>query len=293
MKIIFDARDLMLDARCWILDARTLSLSHRTSHISHLFVLCILYFVLCTLLLAHCSSLTAQPSKEPRLSSEPLTLVDLPTAGMLYHRNVCTTLEFFEESGMLATANIGLFNRLMLGVAYGGSNIIGVQKAQFNPHLGVTVKVRAVEEMYYVPAIVLGFNSQGKGTFIDSSNRYTTKSVGLYAVASKNFQLLGFFSIHTGIHYSLEDSDNRMLNLFVGLEKTFASIFSGTVEYDNGFSISQSNRIDKGRGLLNLGLRASISKNFSLGLNLKDIAQNQQDYSVGIRTIQIEYAKTF
>jgi hypothetical protein len=258
-----------------------------------LFSLCTLYFVLCTFLIAHCSPLTAQTTKEPRLSTEPLYLVDIPTAGMLYHRNISTSLEFFEEGGMVASANVGLFNRLMLGIAYGGTNVIGVRKAQFNPHLGVAVKVRAAEETYYVPAIVLGFNSQGKGAFIDSSNRYTTKSVGFYAVASKNFKLLGELSLHAGMHYSLEDTDYRTFNLFVGIEKTFASIFSGTIEYDNGFSVAQSNRIDKGRGLLNIGLRASLTKEFSLGLNLKDVIKNQQDFSIGIRTIQIECAKTF
>lgn len=284
---------LILNTRCWIPDAgcsnsfnRISVTRRRRARISHCFILFTFYFLLCTFLVA-------QTKNEIRLSSEPLTLVDLPTAGILYNRNFSTNLEFFEEGGLLASANVGLFNRLMLGVAYGGTNVIGVQKAQFNPHLGIAVKVRAVEEMYYMPAIALGFNSQGKGTFIDSLNRYSTKSVGLFAVASKNFQLLGYFSIHAGIHYSLEDSDNRTLNLFVGLEKTFASIFSGTIEYDNGFYLSQSNRYDKGRGLLNVGLRASISKDFSLGLNLKDIAQNQQNFSIGIRTIQIEYAKTF
>ncbi len=277
-----------------------MSENSRVSQIGRLISHGTLYFVLCTLCSTYCSLLSpafggqaAQTTKEPRLSNEPLSLVDLPTAGMLYNRNYSTSLEFFEESGMLASANVGLFNRLMIGVAYGGTNVIGVQKAKFNPHIGVAVKVRAAEETYYIPAIVLGFNSQGKGKFIDSLNRYTTKSVGLYAVASKNFSLLGDLSIHAGMHYSLEDTDYRTFNLFVGFEKTFASIFSGTVEYDNGFSVAQSNRIDKGRGLLNIGLRASLTKEFSLGVNLKDVIQNQQDFSVGIRTIQIEYAKSF
>lgn len=276
-----------------MLDAIFSCRSPLISHISHLLLLFIFYFLLYSPLSPAEGGQAAQTTKETRLSNEPLNLVDMPTAGMLYHRNFSATLEFYEESGMLASANVGLFNRLMLGVAYGGANVIGVQRAQFNPHLGVAVKVRAVEETYYVPAIVLGFNSQGKGKFIDSSNRYTTKSVGVYAVASKNFNLLGYLSIHAGMHYSLEDTDYRTFNLFVGFEKTFASIFSGTLEYDNGFSVAQSNRIDRGRGLLNIGLRASLTREFSLGVNLKDVIQNQQDFSAGIRTIQIEYTKSF
>ncbi|TAK67184.1 MAG: hypothetical protein EPO24_00750 [Bacteroidetes bacterium] len=251
-----------------------------------------MFITLCSLLIALSSPLSAQTPKEPRLSTEPVNLIDLPTAGMLYHRNYSTTLEFLDEGGLSVNARAGFFDRLMIGVAYGGTNIIGVQKTDFNPHIGVLVRVRAVEETYYVPAVALGFSSQGKGAYIDSLNRYETKSAGFYAAASKNFEALGFLSIHAGIHYSLEDTDNRTFNLFAGIEKTFASIFSGMIEYDNGFSLTGSS-IDRGRGLLNIGFRASIGNDFKLGLNLKDIAQNQQDFSIGNRTIQIDYAKTF
>jgi len=238
-------------------------------------------------------SLLAQAEKEPRLSSEPLNLVDMPTAGILYHRNLATALEFLDQGGMIVSAQTGLFDRVMVGLAYGGTNVIGVEKTMFNPHIGALVRVRLVEESYYVPAVAFGFSSQGKGAYLNSLNRYATKSTGFYAVASKNFEALGYLSIHAGMYYSLEDADNRTLNFFAGVEKTFATIFSGIIEYDNGVALAKSASVDKGRGLLNLGLRATIGNGFRLGLNLKDLVKNRQDVSVGDRTILIEYARVF
>ncbi len=257
-----------------------------SAHCSPLTVICFMLVTLSTVMYA-------QSEKPPRLSTEPLTLVDLPTAGMLYNRNVSTSLEFLDQGGMSFSAQCGVFNRVLVGLAFGGTNVIGDQKAIFNPHVGMLLRVRAFEESYYVPAIVAGFSSQGKGVFIDSLNRYTSKSPGFYITASKNFEALGFFSIHAGIHYSLEDTDNRTLDFYGGVEKTFATIFSAILEYDNGVSLANSNRIDKGRGLLNLGLRATIGNGFILGLNVKDLIQNQQNASIGNRTMYIEYAQTF
>ena len=251
-----------------------------------LIALCILLLILSTLLFA-------QSEKEPRLSTEPLTLIDLPTAGMFYNRNLSTTLEFLDQGGMVFTAQCGFFDRALFGLSFGGANIIGNQKAVFYPHVGLLLRVRAFEESYYMPAIVAGFSSQGKSSYIDSLNRYTSKSPGFYITASKNFEAMGFLSIHAGTHYSLEDADHGTLDLYAGVEKTFATIFSAIIEYENGIKLTNSTRIDKGRGLLNFGLRAMIGNGFLLGLNVKDLIHNQQNTSIGNRTMYIDYSRTF
>ncbi len=247
----------------------------------------------CSLLIVLSTLLFAQSEKEPRLSTEPLTLVDLPTAGMLYNRNLSTTLEFLDQGGMVFTAQGGFFDRVLFGLAFGGANIIGDQKAVFYPHVGLLLRVRAFEESYYVPAIVAGFSSQGKSSYVDSLNRYTSKSPGFYITASKNFEAMGFLSIHAGTHYSLEDSEHRTLDFYAGVEKTFATIFSAIIEYENGVKLTSSTRMDKGKGLLNFGLRATIGNGFLLGLNVKDLIHNQQNASIGNRTMYIDYARTF
>ncbi len=237
--------------------------------------------------------LTAQTNKEPRLSAEPLELIDLPTAGMLYHKNIAAGLELLDDGGLIANAQVGLFDRVMAGISYGGTNVLGDQKLSFNPSLGLAIRVRVVEETFLLPAFVAGFSSQGKGPYSDALERYSTKSPGFYIAASKNFSQWGYLSLHAGTHYSLEDPHHKTLNLFAGVEKTFASVFSGLLEYDNGFTLQKSGKSDKGRGLLNFGIRASISNGFLLGFNIKDMLKNQQSSSIGNRTIILQYAQTF
>ena len=55
------------------------------------------------------------------------------------------------------------------------------------PHnsLGFSARLRLVEENIAVPAIDVGFSSQGKGAYVESLHRYSIKSPGFYAVVAQ------------------------------------------------------------------------------------------------------------
>lgn len=234
--------------------------------------------------------LLAQGSAGTSGTYEPRYLVDLPTAGILPHGHLAIDMEFYQQDGVLATVSLGAFNRLVLGVAFGGSHIIGTDKPVWNGTPGFSARLRLIEETIVLPAIALGFDSQGKGAYLDDLNRYEIKSMGFYAVASKNYSVIGFLSIHGGINYSLERADgNDAPDFFVGVEKTLGPFLSGFCEYDLASNDSNAKALGRGRGYLNVGFRVSLGMGFSLGVNLKDIFQNQQQSSVGNRTVMVEY----
>ena len=91
------------------------------------------------------------------------------------------------------------------------------------------------------------------------------------------------------------DDGDRDVDAFVGAEKSLGKDISLLAEYDFGFNDNSANAIgrDRGRGYFNLGLRWSWGKGLVLGLDLKDILKNQQNITVGNRTIQIEYVGAF
>jgi hypothetical protein len=224
---------------------------------------------------------------------EPRTIIDVPTAGILPHGTIGFDIEFFQEGGVLVGLSGGLFHRVELGVAYGGAHLLGAQQPIWNQTPGWRIKIRVYEESSSFPAIVLGFDTQGKELYIDSLNRYTIKSPGMYAVASKNYQLLGYFGIHGGMNYSLERSDGDSdPNFFVGIDKALGPIFSIVAEYNFGLNDSNREALGKGKGYLNAGFRTSLGNGFTLGFNLKDVTKNQQDISIGNRTIQLEFVRT-
>jgi hypothetical protein len=236
-------------------------------------------------------STDAQGSAGSNATIEPRYIIDVPTAGILSHGNLAFDAEIFQPGGILLGVSIGAFNRLTLGVSYGGSDIIGSNAPNWNPIPGMTVRLRMLDETVVVPAIALGFESQGKGAYVEQLSRFTTKSMGVYAVASKNYRLLGFASLHGGVNYSFERADgNRDPNLFFGIDKTLGPFASIVAEYNVALNDISQNALGRGRGYLNLGARVSVGSGLTLGVALKDLLQNQHNTeSTSYRTLSLEY----
>jgi hypothetical protein len=235
---------------------------------------------------------SGQGSAGSASSLEPRYLIDIPTAGILHANDLALDLDFYQQGGVLVAVSIGLLNRLNLGVSYGGSKLLGSEEPEMNQVPGISLKVRAIEENVVLPAIVIGFDSQGKDGYIKSLSRYTVKSPGFFIVGSKNYSMLGFFSIHGGVNYSLERADgDKDFNIFAGVEKTVGSVVSILAEYNLAANDSNGKAIGKGHGYLNTGLKWSMGNGLTLGVNLKDLVKNANQVNVGNRTIRIEYVK--
>lgn len=225
---------------------------------------------------------------------EPRFVVDVPTAGMLDKGSMALDVDFYQEGGVLFALSAGVLDRLSFGISYGGSHLIGASSPVMNEIPGVNVKIRIIEESVALPAIAIGFDSQGRDGYIKGLDRYTVKSPGLYAVASKNYTLLGFFSLHGGINYSFERADDdKDFNLFFGAEKTIGPILSLVLEYNLGINDNSGNAIGKGRGYVNAGLRCGLGNGLTLAVHLKDIVQNSRELTVANRTVRLEYARAF
>ena len=236
----------------------------------------------------------AQGSAGSNAKIEPRYLIDLPTAGIIPHGNLALDMDFYQSGGLLVGTSVGVFDRLLIGISYGGVNIIGNEKPKWNATPGFQIKLRLLNETVIVPALALGFDSQGKEVYNKQLSRYTIKSMGFYAVASKNYEAFGFLSFHGGVNYSILEraDDDKDPNVFVGVEKTVGPIFSILTEYNIGWNDSHNKALGKGRGYLNLGAWVSVGKGFSIGFNLKDIFQNQREITVGNRTMNLEYVKS-
>jgi hypothetical protein len=240
-------------------------------------------------LLPLASEALAQGYAGDRATSELLTLIDKPTAGMLKRSQYIIGTNFFENGGVLVGIEVGLLQRFSFGISYGGSGVIGSGKVEMNPWPGVKAKLRLIEEGTVAPAIAIGFDSQGKGPWVDSTSRYAYKSPGFYASASKNYQMLGNLSLHGGINYSLERGDgDKDVNFYVGLEKSVGEMISFLLEYDFAINDSDSKSLGLGRGYLNLGLRLSAGEGFVFGFDYKDVLANQAATPNGVRTLQID-----
>ena len=237
---------------------------------------------------------SAQSNAGEGATYEPTMLIDKPTAGMLSKGGYLVQAGFFQRGGVLFGVSVGLLDLFSFGISYGGTEIIGSNEPTMNPLPGVNVKLRLFDESTIIPAIAVGFDSQGKEPYLDGLDRYSIKSPGFYAVASQNYAMMGNLSVHGGLNYSTERNDgDKDLSAFVGAEKSLGSAVSFLAEYDFAINDNNGRAVGKGRGYLNFGLRWSWGKGLVVGFDLKNITKNQDNVSVGNRTLQIEYVNSF
>jgi hypothetical protein len=219
-------------------------------------------------------------------------LIDMPTAGILEKGVVGVTTEILPEGVLIEVIEAGIFENVSIGISYGGSNLIGSGKVDWYNWPGVSIRTRVINETTLIPAIALGFDSQGKGAYNDSTDRFTIKSPGFFAAVSKNFDFLGYMSLHGDVNYSLEGNDgDNFVDVRAGVEKTLGSSFSLLVEYD--FALNDNNSdFGSGKGYLNAGIRWSPGTGFTVGFDLRDLLSNKSaSENLADRSLKVEFIK--
>lgn len=219
----------------------------------------------------------AQGTSGANAKFEYRNLVDLPTTGILSKGFAGFNLSILPFGGVITKIDVAVLNGVSLGISYGGNNIIGSGGIEWYQLPGFNLRIRIINETLALPTITAGFDSQGKGAYDKDRKRYQIKSPGFFVAASKNFELLGYFSVHGVINYSLERDDaDKDVNLGVGFEKTIGGVVSLVGEYDFAINDNTGNSLGKGNGYLNLGLRCSIGDGLTLGLDLRDLLDNRK-----------------
>lgn len=227
---------------------------------------------------------------------QPRKLVDCPTAGLLPRGSFDFDIRIYGNGGVVTTIDVGLMRRFMIGISFGGENIIGDGEADWNPRIEFLAKYRLINESYNLPAFVIGFDSQGGGAFDDSLNRYVYKSKGFYAVMSKSYLVaevpVGF---HFGANYSLEnDDDDKNIPLFFGADVQATENLGFVAEYDLATNDDEfKERYGQGYGYLNAGIQWIFSSKLQLEFQFKNILLNREDISAWGREFRITYFEMF
>ncbi len=236
----------------------------------------------------------AQGTAGEKAKHEYRYLIDMPTAGILEKGFVGVNTDILPDGVLVVAIEAGVFDNVSFGISYGGTNLIGSGKVDWYKLPGVNLRVRIINETTLIPAITLGFDSQGKGTYSDSLNRYGIKSPGFFCAVSKNFEFLGYLSLHGTINYSLEQKDgDNFADIRVGAEKTLGSSFSFVIEYDLAFNDNKKSSVASGRGYLNTGVRWSVGDGLTLGFDLRDLLSNKSyTKNAADRSLKIEFIKS-
>lgn len=254
--------------------------------------------VLMLVMFGHLGTLWAQQQPGYQVGYQPIfqtrMLVDAPTAGLLDRGSFSVGMRGYPSGGLLGRISVGLTNRLNFGASFGGINIIGSGKVSWNPHPGVHVAYRFFEESYMMPAIVIGYESQGYGAFNEEIQRYEIKSKGFYAVASKYYGVPFNLGLHAGVNYSQEDGDGDAdVDLFAGADLALNEEFTVVADYDLGLNDNDGQAIGAGKGYLNFGVRWIFANQLYVEFAFKNILQNRNDLANANRELKIVYLEYF
>lgn len=227
---------------------------------------------------------------------QPRKLIDIPTAGLLPRGSFDFDIRVYANGGVVTTIDVGLMRRFMIGVSFGGENIIGEGDANWNPRIEFLAKYRLINESYAFPAFALGYDSQGSGAFDDSLDRYVYKSKGFYAVMSKGYMAaeipVGF---HFGANYSLENADkDKDVSVFFGGDAQVSENLGFLAEYDLATNDDQfKEKYGQGYGYLNVGIQWIFLNRLQLEFHFRNILLNRKDISTWGREFRIVYFEMF
>jgi hypothetical protein len=239
------------------------------------------------------STLLAQSTAGTNATQEARYLYNLPTAGLFKRGTYAIEGWAFSSGGVMLSASVGIADKFAFGASYGAGNVIGSGAPSWNRLPGVMARYRLLDEDLATPALTLGFDSQGRGNFIDSLNRFERKAPGFFVALSKNFEFLGFLTLHAGVNYSiLERQDDPNANAYLGVEKTIGADLTIYLQYDAAFNDDRPTTT-RGRGFLDIGARWSLGSGITLELNLTNLNDNQTQVSSFGRNFRLEFVQSF
>ena len=232
----------------------------------------------------------------------PVNLVSLPTAGTLQQGTWTLDLHLQRDGGVLSNVLIGMTSNFSLGLSYGIQSLIGDSLPSINRATPeVQVKYRLFEESELYPAILLGLNTQGLGTFTAEDSvtnaRYDFKAVGFYTVLSKNWDVMGNLGLHLGANINTweGDTEENLPNFFVGIDKNINRSIILLMEYNFGLNDKSNpyfNLDEEWPGFFNSGIRWSLSDNLQAEISFNLIRESIMLKEVN-REIRFIYNQTF
>jgi hypothetical protein len=206
----------------------------------------------------------------------PRKLVTAPTAGSVAHKSFISETHLFDGGGVLYQIDFGIVDLIDSGLSYGGSNIIGSSKINWQPRPGFQASIRIVEESMVSPGVSIGFDSQGDGPYLSNIKCFQVKSRGVYLVLSRNYDLFGDFGIHGGVNRSLEDGDgDEDLSFWTGFNKTIGRAVEIAGEYDFATNIGESGRMRPDNGYLNAAVKMHFGR-LIFELDIKNILRTDK-----------------
>lgn len=205
--------------------------------------------------------------------------IDNPSPSFLGHGEYLIGFRLQGNNGIMANFGIGLFDRLNMGVSYSGDSILGSGKPTFPQKRGPEFQIRLKiigEESFVFPDVILGFDTQGFGSYDSTKNGYLVPEKMFYLLLGKTIDFTNT-NISGGINY------RDKVNFFLSISQLLPSDFNLILEYSSSF-YDKEREIEK-YGFLNTGIAWNFSEQVRFLFALREIIKNHKNNNCHLNRI--------
>lgn len=210
--------------------------------------------------------------------------IDQPVPISLAHAEYYVSARLWGSGGVLMRFGLGLFDRVTLGMSYGGNHIIGDSTPQFygRQRPDFQARLAILQEQGYLPNIVLGFESQGYDGYLPPpADVYEVREKGGYLCVGKTLD-----AVRTHCQAGVSYWDG--LDGFVA----FNALLPGSVELIAEYDVASNDKTDANRGFLNFGIGWTFADRVRMVVGLRDLLGNRSDTRLN-RTLDLSLNDRF
>jgi hypothetical protein len=215
--------------------------------------------------------------------------IDQPVPISLAHAEYYVSARLWGDGGIMMRFGIGLFDRITLGMSYGGDYIIGSSAPQFfdrhRPEFQARLAI--LQEQGYVPNLLLGFESQGYDEC--ESQEYQVREKGGYLCAGKTLDAIRTHC-QFGINYWKSTGSGTGFDGFAALNMLLPGNVELIAEYDPAFNDHDIEL--KHRGFLNFGIGWTFAERIRMVVALRDVLGNLDETRLN-RTLELSINEHF
>lgn len=204
-------------------------------------------------------------------AGELMRIVREPTAGIIAPRTYHVSLTTFPSNGLRFSVSTGVVRGFMVGLGYGGWNVIGLSSPEWFDKVFFKARFRFLDETSAFPALAAGFDNENE--VVREEGTYSRISRGFYVTASKNFRAPGGdMGFHAGISISFEEPDHA--GCWFGFDKSLPAGFGLAADYDLATNEADSVRFDNSGGFINAEVYWESFGQVRISIQFKDLLES-------------------
>ena len=203
---------------------------------------------------------------------KPSSIIDIPTAEVVEYSNYDLNIRMHGAGGVLSKMTFGVFKPINIGISWDVDKLIGAGSTIIDTRPpAILFKARVFEGGLKLPAIALGYDGQGYGTYDSDTDKYQYREKGVYLVLTREYLVPGLEMSFGG---NIFDFDSDGVYGFVGATFGIENKVLILSEYDNIKKMPQNRA--------NLGMKLFITDNVDVAIAGRDLFKGTQSERIAI-----------